>query len=1556
MQLIEKNYKHWAYELKSYCNWIDGRAIRWKEEKSFKFLVDFIANKNFTSLKALLESNTDICEFVIYLNDLKVNQTNSKHFINTINRFVNWFSQKESLEPNQFCFNKNIDSHYNPKMIYLIYQHGNKWETWRKYATAWIAQKGIGVERYNYPILSLFFSYLIQRELHDVNCFFSKGNILDDYRLYLINNKSKHISIDQYLTLTSKFLTWVKKNKLKKPRLNTPIFFPENRRDVNFYWLICELNEDWEQWRTLAKNWVKKANSNHVIKRNVYTLNQLFLFLSKKNLFTPDLLFESPREIDQELKEFIIKKSKSKKNALKIISKAKTFLRHVSNKFNKELSFNTAKNTGSYKVIFEIKSELNGYGGNWSSWFKYTENWIETLKESLSESYIQRKGTFLLKFFKFLKNNNLPSIDSFFKSNLKKEDLENYLFSASPQTRYELEHLYAISDFLCWLALQFPQKNYSNPLFFNRSHKGKLDMSLQWLVNDRGIKWQKWQQLGQKWLSKQNGDLEEKILCLNKVFDFLISKDYSSPSKFLDIQNSFSKFNSFIEERGNNFKESKFFIISHFFDWVISLDKYYTYKNPFYYPTHIHKSKDFTFEFLPKRFGTKWENWQLLASSWVKKESEINVKKAKVKILIKLFEFLNTKKLTTLEELLITGISKSEFEEYYLDGLKKSNHRFQDFFKISDFLDWAKSIEKLESHGNPLFYPRYNTKTKDKEFWWVVRENGNLWSNWRECCEDYLKWVKKNEKLKARPNILMNSINSLLSLLVKEKITSPRNLLKEKKFSIKVREEITEKYFCEITDFLFWLYRIHEPCSIELPFLYFDKQKYRNARSYDWLDILDGKWNSWKSLIRQWHFVKKNKSEKVDRGIVNFIFFLHSHDLHQVERVFDNSIDYPHKFRGYLEGSYQFRNQLYAVSDFFDWLIKNEGQFKEYENIFYFPKYEVTGSRADLTKWIKYLYGREWDEWHYIFNTWKDKRRQLGLSRSSLNPLLEYLLDNNIKKPEDLFSKTHNFEELFKKIGSSEKNKTSFQYAISDFLDWVLKSYLKNYKLKNPLYFPSKKLIKFKSNTLNETTKLYGEEWREWQDLATHWLTLKEKEEGKLYNPVNKKLCLKILFNFFYHYGYFSPKKFFTSRVKSTDLQNYLINRDSKLTKSNSYIVSDFLCWASDQYPSKKFINPFYFPRQDRIDFTKEPTFKCWINRHNKLCGDRWEEWRELASQWLQSSFGGYATKINALNNLFGKILTTNKEFAKVEYFFVNLDSQVSRLSKTLSIDKFNTISDFFDWIIEHYFREDDDQGAIHYLFSNPLNKKAQKRTLFETVKSPLPVKYINDLKELLCPKDGKSFKDFKWAITEFTSCWYDVNKNLIDKTDPNCVWRRKGKKYQLWSPVKAVFLLLKLYLPLRTYQVRFLDSGEGDFWRYEKGEFIKNNKHIFAEKGRKKGLFYKGGKSPLDGKEQILLYVTTNKTHDRNLKGEDNGYLIPRNHKKVLYWCEQLRNWQEKYNPIYKPTPCSELENKHFGEVKHSKVKKSMGSLCFLFRCAEAKKIRDRHKPITYGQYSAPI
>lgn len=207
------------------------------------------------------------------------------------------------------------------------------------------------------------------------------------------------------------------------------------------------------------------------------------------------------------------------------------------------------------------------------------------------------------------------------------------------------------------------------------------------------------------------------------------------------------------------------------------------------------------------------------------------------------------------------------------------------------------------------------------------------------------------------------------------------------------------------------------------------------------------------------------------------------------------------------------------------------------------------------------------------------------------------------------------------------------------------------------------------------------------------------------------------------------------------------------------------------------------------------------------------------------------------------------------------------------------------------------------------------KNRLTETVKNPLPYRFILDLRQILCPHphDG-CFRDWSWAQQQFikktgNGDWFEVNADIIDHEDPDCVWRtktveRNHKKvdiYQIWSPVRAIVLFVKLHLPLRTHQVRMLDSGEADTYRYDNGQWLINTKHIFA-KGNSKKPFQKGVFrricDSMTGADSTGLYINTNKTADISKAELNLGYVIPWENRTVLYWLSKLREWQEKYNP----------------------------------------------------------
>lgn len=421
---------------------------------------------------------------------------------------------------------------------------------------------------------------------------------------------------------------------------------------------------------------------------------------------------------------------------------------------------------------------------------------------------------------------------------------------------------------------------------------------------------------------------------------------------------------------------------------------------------------------------------------------------------------------------------------------------------------------------------------------------------------------------------------------------------------------------------------------------------------------------------------------------------------------------------------------------------------------------------------------------------------------------------------------------------------------------------------------------------------------------------------------------------------------------------------------------------------------------QKRVDGrTLDFTFRWLLTS----LGPEWHQWQQFAAEWMAKQDKGADARRRALAQFFERYLLKTAPYAiDVAAFFKGYNGHICSSDEFIEILKngkslerhhslsCNYIQEFIDWLIEKHFSEPDDRGTSQPLVSNPFTRTKGKSARHETVRNPLPYRFIQDLRQILCPLPKASpnatvkgaekkpidtgekldytmvnFRD--WVFAQGVSGngrgpqgdWFEVPPDSINKNDSDCVWRTKSvfrggtknkvKVYQLWSPVRAMVVYTKLHLPLRTYQVRMLDSGEADTWRYKNGQWKLNTANDFAlgnekrpyGKGVFKRIFDTMGQSYSTG-----LYINTNKTADQNKEEFFKGYTIPWQHDELLYWLEKLRNWQEKYNPISQPTSCTTLEPKHTNGKKSDKALREMGEISFLFR-NPACKDNDRVKPV---------
>ncbi len=374
--------------------------------------------------------------------------------------------------------------------------------------------------------------------------------------------------------------------------------------------------------------------------------------------------------------------------------------------------------------------------------------------------------------------------------------------------------------------------------------------------------------------------------------------------------------------------------------------------------------------------------------------------------------------------------------------------------------------------------------------------------------------------------------------------------------------------------------------------------------------------------------------------------------------------------------------------------------------------------------------------------------------------------------------------------------------------------------------------------------------------------------------------------------------------------------------------------------------------------------------------------WRAVAMEWIKGETRGIDTRLKALVSFFERYLVQQG---------LTLDPAVFLARSTVLPDFYRTacpdsekgikynniIHAFLHFVLMRDYSEagDDGQPVVSPAFRNPVPRMSKsglpKRD--ESVHSPLPYGYIDELRQMLAA--GPHFCDWQWAQSPMGAeigqrrygapDWFEVTEDQIDRNDPDCVWRarplKNGTRLEMWSPVRWVALLVKLILPLRTFQVRMLDSGEADTWRYSMGEWTLNPSRLAQGSERRplqQGVFRRSN-ALSDGEDaSTMLYINTNKTADIAKSGPEKGYVLPwcsggPVHQDVFYWLEKLRNWQEKYNPLSRRTAWSELDGRYI-DAKSDMQLANYPDTCFLFRLPEARTV-ETHLPVSLKMLDRP-
>lgn len=388
--------------------------------------------------------------------------------------------------------------------------------------------------------------------------------------------------------------------------------------------------------------------------------------------------------------------------------------------------------------------------------------------------------------------------------------------------------------------------------------------------------------------------------------------------------------------------------------------------------------------------------------------------------------------------------------------------------------------------------------------------------------------------------------------------------------------------------------------------------------------------------------------------------------------------------------------------------------------------------------------------------------------------------------------------------------------------------------------------------------------------------------------------------------GDITPKTFYLeqSRNRMKKLKGSAVQAILSVLRSEYHEVA--IGWSPEDFGlyKKKMGN---LRRDDDFEWllTQDPNMETWI---------------DLAKVHLQNNPTNYRKRRSSINNFFQHYLEhTELPRNPMEYFDIHrrpaslyfLDDNKSR--QTMSV-----VNDFLDDVLVTVCTQpnDSDMPVLMPGFANPLPRLSYKNVnKGETHREAMPTRLINLAAHILTEND------FSWPkkIGKMTDTFRRENKDT-------------GLIETIWSPVRVYLLLIKLTLPARTHQVRMLDSGEGDTYRFEKeGIWTANDgphsPKIGAQKDTENGVFRRYKRK--DGSFGSVLYFNTNKTAD--IDSISQGYVMPWEKLDALRIFAELRDWQEKYNPVKNPTNWTDVQE--LKRVKHVDDLKKMGSSYFLFR-----------------------
>lgn len=266
-----------------------------------------------------------------------------------------------------------------------------------------------------------------------------------------------------------------------------------------------------------------------------------------------------------------------------------------------------------------------------------------------------------------------------------------------------------------------------------------------------------------------------------------------------------------------------------------------------------------------------------------------------------------------------------------------------------------------------------------------------------------------------------------------------------------------------------------------------------------------------------------------------------------------------------------------------------------------------------------------------------------------------------------------------------------------------------------------------------------------------------------------------------------------------------------------------------------------------------------WVSERDS----RLLEWCDLAKAYLSSRSTAISHSRASLNSFFDYLID-NRDVPRAPELFLRSRKLVSSFSHK-SPGMHNGVFDFIEWVIQTRFSIESSDGLPARMTGivNPIKRVPFAPTHSESVRDPMPTRYVRMALEILTEDD--------WAWAKM------VGKSPRGHGDWINWWNAETKSFEaIWCPVRAVALYIKLRMPFRTHQVRFLDSGEADTkeFEYKSGSMVPNSGCL--REGSREEPVQRGVLQAVYDKKAdrlcTILRINTNKTADIGKEGCPEG------------------------------------------------------------------------------------